>query len=91
MTSPALCAVLAALDSIQRRMANVYIEPKPTGRDEGDAIDHYVIEHPGGAQEGGSYKTQHEAIEAARKAGHHPLVARVRCTDKGKPDHWRSA
>lgn len=26
----------------------------------------------------------------ARKLGHHPLCARVRHTDKGNPDHWRS-
>ena len=72
-------------------MANVYIEPKPTGRTEHDPIDHYVIEHANGARESGPYKTQAEAIQAAKRAGHHPLVARVRVTDKGNPDHWRSA
>jgi hypothetical protein len=34
-------------------MPNVYIEPKPTGRSEGDAIQFYVIEHRSGVQEGG--------------------------------------
>lgn len=72
-------------------MANVYVEPKPTGRNEGDAIDHYVVEQANGAKQSGPFKTQAEAIKAARDAGHHPLVARVRVTNKGNPDHWRSA
>ena len=72
-------------------MANVYIEPKPTGRDEGDPIDHYVIEHLDGTKHSGPYRTQHEAIQAAQRAGHKPLVARVRVMNKGKPDHWRAA
>ncbi|MGI9070104.1 MAG: hypothetical protein ACR2JB_01945 [Bryobacteraceae bacterium] len=72
-------------------MANVYIEPKPTGRHEHDPIDHYVVEHANGVKESGPYKTQADAIQAAKRSGHHPLVARVRVTDKGKPDHWRAA
>lgn len=72
-------------------MANVYIEPKPTGRTEGDPIDHYVIEYQDGTRQSGPYKTQREAIEAAQRAGHKPLVAHVRVTSKGKPDHWRAA
>ncbi len=72
-------------------MANVYIEPKPTARHEHEPIDHYVIEHADGSKESGPYKTQKEAIDAAKAAGHHPLVARVRVTDKGNPDHWRPA
>lgn len=71
-------------------MPNVYIEPKPTGRGPADPIDHYVIEHADGRRDSGPYKTQAEAIEAARRAGHSPLVARVRVTNKGNPDHWRS-
>jgi hypothetical protein len=71
-------------------MANVYIEPKPAARHEHEPIDHYAIEHAGGATEGGTFATQGDAIQAAMRAGHHPLVARVRVTDKGKPDHWRS-
>jgi hypothetical protein len=72
-------------------MPNVYIEPKPTGRSEGDAIQFYVIEHRSGVQEGGQFKTQKDAIDAAKQAGHHPLIARVRVTNKGNPDHWRAA
>jgi hypothetical protein len=38
-----------------------------------------------------TFKTQHEAIDWARKQGHAPLVARVRhLNDKKKPDHWRA-
>lgn len=72
-------------------MPNVYIEPKPTGRSEGDPIDHYVIEHANGTHHSGPFKTQAQAIEAAKRAGHQPLVSRVRVTNKGKPDQWRSA
>jgi hypothetical protein len=40
----------------------------------------------------GTFKTQREAIDWARKQGHSSLVARVRnLNDKKKPDHWRSA
>jgi hypothetical protein len=71
-------------------MANVFIEPKPPGG--GNPPDHYVIEHANGtALDGVRYKRQEDAIKAARGAGHHPLVARVRNTNKGNPDHWRSA
>jgi hypothetical protein len=38
-----------------------------------------------------TFKTQHEAIDWARKQGHAPLVARVRhLNDKKKPDRWRA-
>jgi hypothetical protein len=72
-------------------MANVYIEPRPKGRREGDPIDDYVVEdHADHVLE--TFKTQHEAIERSRRHGHTPLVARVRhLNDKKKPDHWRSA
>jgi len=72
-------------------MANVFIEPKPTGRAEGDPIDHYVVEHADGQKDSGPYKTQAEAIAAAKGAGHKPVVARVRVTDKGTPAQWRAA
>lgn len=73
-------------------MANVFIEPKPKGRAEGDAITHYEIEEAGGKSlDGKRYPTQDAAITAAKSAGHHPVVARVRVTDKGKPDQWRTA
>ena len=72
-------------------MPNVYVEPEPKGREEGTAIDHYVLEFGGGQRaDQNNYKTQATRVKAARKLGHHPLVARVRSTDKGNPDHWRS-
>lgn len=72
-------------------MANVYIEPRPKGRQEGTAIDDYVVEdHADHVL--AEFKTQAEAIDWAKKNGHSPLVARVRhLNDKKTPDHWRSA
>ncbi|MBV8820557.1 MAG: DUF2188 domain-containing protein [Acidobacteriaceae bacterium] len=73
-------------------MANVFVEPEPKGREEGTAIDHYVLELGKGKRaDQTNYKTQEEAIQAARRLGHTPLVARVRKTDQGNPDHWRTA
>ncbi len=69
-------------------MSNVYIEPKPHGE---GPISHYQIEFADGTKAAGPYNTQEEAITAAKNLGHHPLVARVRNTNKGNPDHWRSA
>jgi hypothetical protein len=77
--------------TIQRTtMTTVFIEAHPKGRPEGSPITDYVIEdhadHPLA-----SFKTQHEAIDWARKNGHSPHVARVRhLNDKKKPDHWRA-
>ena len=71
-------------------MANVYVEARPKGRD-GDPITHYVIEDHADSVLG-THRTQHEAIEAAKRMGHRPLVARVRhLSDKRIPDHWRQA
>ena len=43
-------------------MANVYIEPRPKGRPEGDPIDDYVVEdHADHVL--ATFKTQREAIE----------------------------
>jgi hypothetical protein len=72
-------------------MANVYIEPRPKARREGDPIDDYVVEdHADHVL--ATLKTQQEAIEWVRRHGHTPLVARVRhLNDKKKPDHWRAA
>jgi hypothetical protein len=72
-------------------MTNVYVEPRPKGRPEGSPIENYVVEshadHPLA-----TFKTQHEAIEWAKKNGHRPHVTRVRhLNDKSKPDHWRAA
>jgi len=73
-------------------MANVFVEPRPKSREEGAAITGYVVETAGDEVLAGPFGTQEEAIEVARKGGHHPLVARVRhLTDKKKPDHWRTA
>jgi hypothetical protein len=73
-------------------MANVYIEPEPRGRPEGTPITHYVLEYAHGARVTQTdYHTQAEAITAAKQLGHSPLVARVRHTNKGNPDHWRAA
>jgi hypothetical protein len=72
-------------------MANVYVEARPKGRKEGDPIDDYVVEdHANHVL--ATFKTQHEAIEWAKKQGHAPLVARVRhLNDRSAPGHWRSA
>lgn len=73
-------------------MANVYVEPEPKGRPEGSAITHYVLEYAHGARvTNNNYQTQAEAISAAKILGHQPLIARVRNTNKGNPDHWRAA
>ncbi len=71
-------------------MANVYIEPRPKGRQEGSPINDFVVED-GADNVLKTFSTQKEAIDWAKKAGHHPLVARVRhLNDKKKPDQWRS-
>jgi len=72
-------------------MANVYVEARPKGRKEGEPIEDYVVEdHANHAL--ATFKTQHEAIEWAKKQGHHPLVARVRhLNDRSMPGHWRPA
>jgi hypothetical protein len=73
-------------------MANVYVEPEPKGRPEGSPISYYVLEYAHGARADYiDYKTQADAVAAGKRLGHRPLVARVRNTDKGNPDHWREA
>lgn len=73
-------------------MANVYVEPKPKATKETDPITHYTLEYVNHVRVTDTdYKKQSDAIDAAKKLGHKPLVARVRVTDKGKPDHWREA
>lgn len=72
-------------------MANVYVEPRPKGRPEGSPIQDYVVED-GADNVLKTFSTQKEAIDWAKKEGHHPLVARVRhLNEKKNPDHWRSA
>jgi hypothetical protein len=72
-------------------MANVFIEARPKGREEGAPITDYVVEdHADHVLQ--TCKTQAEAIEWAKKHGHSAHVARVRhLNDKKKPDHWRLA
>ena len=73
-------------------MANVYVEPQPKARDEHAPITHYVLEYKHDERVASEdYKTQADAIADAKRLGHKPLVARVRVTDKGNPDHWRDA
>ncbi|HET6251632.1 MAG TPA: hypothetical protein VFE47_28360 [Tepidisphaeraceae bacterium] len=72
-------------------MANVFVEPEPRGRPEGTAIDYYVLEHAHGARvTNTNYRVQADAVADAKRLGHNPLIARVRNTDKGNPDHWRA-
>jgi hypothetical protein len=72
-------------------MTNVYVEARPKGRPEGSSIDGYVVEdRTDSVLE--SFATQEEAIQWAKRRGHHPLVARARhLNDKKNPDHWRKA
>jgi hypothetical protein len=72
-------------------MPNVYVEARPKGRQEGTAIEDYVVEdHADHVFE--TFKTQREAIDWAKKNGHTPHVARVRHLNNKKiPDHWRAA
>jgi hypothetical protein len=70
-------------------MANVFVEPRPKGRD-GDPISHYVVEDQADSVLA-EFDTQHEAVAWANEQGHTPHVARVRyLSDKKKPDQWRA-
>ncbi len=71
-------------------MANVYVEARPKGRQEGSPIEDYVVEdHADHVLH--TSRTQEEAISWAKKEGHSPLVARVRhLNDKKKPDQWHA-
>lgn len=72
-------------------MAVVYIEARPKGRPEGSPITDYVVEEHADHVLA-TFKTQHEAIEWAKKNGHTPHVARVRhMNDRKNADHWRKA
>jgi len=65
-------------------MANV-------GRPEASPFTDYVVEdHADHVLE--TFKTQHDAIEWAKRQCHSPHIARVRhLNDKRKADHWRAA
>jgi hypothetical protein len=70
-------------------MANAYVEARPKGKPEGSAIEGYVVEDRADSVLG-SFTTQAEAIEWAKKKDHRPLVARVRhLNDKKNPDHCK--
>jgi len=84
-------APLVPRRSARSTVANVYIEPRPKGRPEGTPIDDYVVED-GGDHVLKTFNTQKEAIDWAKRQGHHPLVARVRhLNNKRMPDQWRDA
>lgn len=73
-------------------MPNVYVEPQPPSHPEGSRITHYKLEYAHGASvDNLCHLNQAAAISAAKILGHNPLIALVRNTDKGNPDHWRSA
>jgi hypothetical protein len=71
-------------------MTSVFVEARPKGRPEGSPIADYVLEdHADHVL--ASFKTQHEAIDWAKKNGHTAHVARVRhLSDKKNPDHGRA-
>jgi hypothetical protein len=71
-------------------MPNVFVEPLPKHREakiEGYALELSATQLLTPLK----YQTQAEAIKVAKEKGYKPLVARVRHTDKGNPDHWRAA
>ena len=73
-------------------MANVYVEPLPKGRPEGSAITGYALEYDNDVRVTPvDYRVQSDAVTEAKRLGHRPLIARVRNTNKGNPDHWRAA
>jgi hypothetical protein len=62
------------IDSLGVTMGNVFIEARPRGRPEGCAIQDYVVEtHADRAL--ATFKTQHDAIEWAKKNGYRRLIA----------------
>ena len=67
-------------------MGNVFIEARPKGRGTEDYVVETYADHALA-----TFKTQHDAIEWAKKNGYRTHVARVRqLNDKKKPDHWRA-
>ena len=73
-------------------MPDVYVESGPKGRDEHEAINHYVLESAGNKiVDDVRHRTRETAINAAKRLRHNPLVARVRVTDKGTASYWRAA
>jgi len=70
-------------------MANIFVEPRPKGKQERSPITDFVVEdHADHVL--ATLRTQEEAIHWARSQGHTPHAARVRhLNNKNKPDHWR--
>jgi hypothetical protein len=69
-------------------MAQVFVEPRPKGRKEGDQIDDYVVEdHADHVLH--TAKTQEERSIGPRKR---PLAAlrHLYLNDKKTPNHWRA-
>jgi predicted RNase H-like HicB family nuclease len=80
---------LARAETTSQFPATVYIEARPRGRQEGEPIEDYVVEDDADHVLK-VFKTQKEAIDWAKKEGHHPLVARVRHeNNKTKPRRSR--
>jgi hypothetical protein len=74
----------------QATLEDVYIEARPKGCAETDAITDFVVEDHSG-EVLGTFDTQMEAILWAKDAGHEALVACNRnLSDKGNPKHWRA-
>jgi Uncharacterized protein conserved in bacteria (DUF2188) len=61
----------------------LFVERRPQGD--------YAIRRPNAQRASDVLPTQGQAINRARELnpGKAPLVERVRCTDRGKPDKWR--
>jgi hypothetical protein len=70
-------------------VTTVFIEARPKGRQEGTAVEDYVVEEQGDRVLK-TFKTQEEPIAWAQSEWHSAHVARVRhLNDKKIPDHWR--
>lgn len=62
---------------------NHYVERRPQGD--------YAVRKPGSERASDVLPTQRAAIERAKELGSpNPIIERVRHTDKGGPDKWRS-
>jgi hypothetical protein len=73
-------------------MANVYIEPRPKRQPDGSHIDDYYVVEDSTDHVLAAARTQHEAVDWAKREGRRPLVARVRhLNNKKNPAHWRLA
>lgn len=72
-------------------MATVFVEPQPRDVPQGEVVTHYVLEFANAKRvTEEDYPSQAAAVSEARRLGHEPLVARVRNTSKGNPDHWET-